>query len=112
MWLSPEMSPYRMRCSSASDPSRNGGYHGAGSRSLALLELLDELGDDLEHVADDAEIRHLKDRRVGVGVDGHDRLRSLHAGQVLDRARDAAREGEVGLHGLAGLTDLDRRGHP
>jgi len=48
----------------------------------------------------------LEDGRVRVRVDGHDALGVLHAGQVLDRARDAHRDVQLRRHHLAGLADL------
>src|SRR5262249_37046984 len=112
MWLSPEIRPYFIARSSGSISCYDRVPQPITSRSLALLELFDQLRDDLEDVADDAEVGHLEDRRVGISVDGDDRLRALHAGQVLDRAGDPARDVEIGLHGLAGLADLERVGHP
>jgi len=35
-------------------------------------------------------VGHVEDGRVGVGVDGHDHVGALHAGQVLDGAADPA----------------------
>src|SRR5690606_31032982 len=61
-----------------------------GDRSaLELLEPLAELGEHLEEVGDQPVVGHLEDGRLGVLVDGHDGLASLHAGEVLDGARDA-----------------------
>src|SRR2546429_6707380 len=54
-----------------------------------LLELLRQLRHDLEQVADDAVVGDLEDRRLGILVDRDDHLRRAHAGQVLDRGRDA-----------------------
>src|SRR5215469_6799197 len=62
-----------------------------GSALSALVDLVDQLRNDLEQVADDAEVGQLEDRCLGVLVDHHDRLGRLHARPVLDRARDAAR---------------------
>ena len=56
------------------------------------LELLGQLRDDLEQVADEADVGDLEDRRFLVLVDGDDDLRILHAREVLDRARDADRD--------------------
>src|SRR5215204_7519705 len=79
-------------------------------RSAAPLGLhgLGELGQDLVEVADDPEVGELEDRGVGVLVDRHDVLRSLHADLVLDRAGDARGEVELRRDGLAGLADLRR----
>ena len=55
-------------------------------RRLALgrLDGLRERGYNLEEIARDAVVGHLKDGRVFVLVDGDDALRFLHADQVLD----------------------------
>src|SRR5688500_2103310 len=69
-------------------------------------ELLGQLRDDLEQVADQADVGDLEDRRVLVLVDGDDDLAVLHSGKVLDRAGDT--DGDINLRSddLAGLTDL------
>src|SRR3954452_6397221 len=70
-------------------------------------DLLGGGGDDLEQVADDAEVGQLEDRRLGVLVDRDDGLRGLHAGPVLDRTGDAHGDVELRGDGLAGLPDLE-----
>src|SRR4051812_11331450 len=75
-------------------------------RRLALLHELGQLGDDLVHVTDDAEIAELEDRRVRIFVDRDDHVRALHAHLVLDRARDAERHVELRRHDLPRLPDL------
>ncbi len=85
----------------------------AGSRTrgvtrLAGVDELGELRDDLVHVADDAEVAELEDRRVRVLVDRDDHVRALHADLVLDRAGDAERDVELRRDDLAGLADLRR----
>src|SRR6185436_7160551 len=47
-----------------------------------------------------------EDRRLRVLVDRDDDLAVLHAGQVLDRARDAGGDVELRRDDLAGLADL------
>src|SRR3954470_12193681 len=84
-------------------------------RSMSLLCLAHrprERRDDLEHVADDAVIRHLEDRRFLVLVDGDDRLRRSHSGQMLDRARDADGDVQLRTHLSPGLADLVSVGTP
>ena len=46
------------------------------------------LGHGFEEVRDEAEVGDLEDGRLRVLVDGDDELRVLHAGQMLDGARD------------------------
>src|SRR4051795_11919376 len=71
-----------------------------------LFDLFRELRHDVEQITDDAAVDELEDRRLGVLVDGDDRLRCLHAGPVLDRAGDADRHVELWRDGLACLPDL------
>src|SRR5215207_855528 len=77
---------------------------------LAGGDLLGGLGDDGVQVADDAEVGQLEDRGLGVLVDGHDGLRGLHAGAVLDRTGDADGDVELRGDGLAGLPHLEAVG--
>src|SRR5205085_8323508 len=76
--------------------------------ALLPLQRLQQRGDHLVHVADDAEVGDAEDRRLRVLVDGDDVLAALHADHVLRRAGDAAGDVQVRLHDLAGLTDLVR----
>src|SRR4051795_4882262 len=78
----------------------------ARASALALLDLIGQLRDDVEQVAHNAEIDQLEDRGLGVLVDGHDRLRRLHTGPVLDGTGDADRHVELRRYGLARLADL------
>ncbi|KAF1854083.1 hypothetical protein Lal_00005300 [Lupinus albus] len=57
-------------------------------------------------VGDEAVVGDLEDRRLLVLVDGDDDLAVLHAGQMLDGARDADGDIEVRRDDLAGLADL------
>ena len=61
-----------------------------------MPQLLRQLRHDLEQVAHEAVVGDLEDRRLGVLVDRDDHLAVLHAGEVLDRARDADRDVELG----------------
>jgi hypothetical protein len=47
--------------------------------ALALLDLFGELRNDLEDVADDAEVGVLKDRRFGILIDRDDELGGFHS---------------------------------
>src|SRR6478735_11573896 len=73
----------------------------------ALVQLLDHRRKDVAQVADDAEVDEIEDRGLLVLIDGHDRLGRLHAGAVLDRARDAVGDVKLGRDRLAGLADLE-----
>src|SRR5262249_35967410 len=79
---------------------------------FAPLYLLGERGDDLVKVAHDAQVREAEDGGVGVFVDGDDRAGGLHADLVLDFARDADGDIELGADRLAGLADLVGVGYP
>src|SRR5271169_5640743 len=63
-------------------------YFAADPSSL-FRECRLELGQHLEEIADQAIVGDLEDRRFFVLVDGDDDLRVLHAGEMLDRTRDA-----------------------
>src|SRR5262245_12292162 len=80
--------------------------------SLALVDLFGELWSHLEQVAHHAVVDQLEDRRFGILVDGHDHLRGLHAGPVLNGAGDADRDVELWRDGLARLADLELVGVP
>ena len=63
-------------------------------------------GEDLVHVADHGVVRAREDRRLAVGVDREDPLRSLAARHVLRRPGDPTRDVEVGCDLRPGLADL------
>src|SRR6185295_4636512 len=71
-----------------------------------LAQRLGQLGKRLVEIGDQAIVGDLEDRRLLVLVDRHDHLGILHAGEMLDRARDADRDVELRRHHLAGLPDL------
>src|SRR3546814_7869141 len=63
--------------------------HRAGALPLYCFvysELLGQLRHDLEEIANQTEVRNLKNRRILILVDGDDGLGVLHAGKMLDRA--------------------------
>ena len=74
-------------------------------RGKPLAERLGEGGQEADRVGHDAEMGEIEDRRVLVGVDGHDQVGALDADAMLDRARDAGGDIELGTDGLAGLAD-------
>jgi hypothetical protein len=49
------------------------------SSAFALLDLFDELRNNFEDVADDAEVGVLKDRRFGILIDRDDELGGFHS---------------------------------
>ena len=57
-------------------------------------------------IADEANVRDLEDRRFLILVDRNDRLRILHSGKMLDRARDTDRDIDARSDDLARLPDL------
>src|SRR5262245_54097693 len=72
---------------------------GAGHVRPALVELGELLG-HVEEIARRAVVGDVEDRRLRVRVDRDDRARRLHAGEMLNRARDAEGEVDLRLHGL------------
>src|ERR1700675_3449217 len=72
----------------------------------AFLQFCRELRQRLKKIGNEAIVRDLENRGLAVLVDRYDDLGILHAGEVLDRARDADRHVEVGRHDLAGLAHL------
>ena len=73
---------------------------------LGGFDLLDQFGNDLVQVANDAIGSNAEDGGILILVDGDDGLGILHAGNVLDGTRDAQSNIDAGMHGLAGLADL------
>ncbi len=71
------------------------------------LSSLTSSGTATKRSGDEAVVGDLEDRRVGVLVDRDDDLRALHAGEVLDGARDADRDVELRRDGAPRLTDLE-----
>src|SRR5438128_742935 len=80
----------------------------ADGSPMELPDLFRESRHDFEEIPHDPVVGNLEDRRVLVLVDGHNDLRRAHAGEVLDRARDADSDVERGAHRLAGLAHLVR----
>src|SRR6476659_3409819 len=71
-----------------------------------LAQRLGQLGKRLVEIGDEAIVGDLEDRRLLVLVDRHDHLGILHAGEMLDRTRNADRDVKLRRHHLAGLPDL------
>lgn len=61
---------------------------------------------NVKDIAHNTEISDIEDGGIGVFIHSDDVLGGLHAGEVLDCARDTERDIEVGGHGHAGLSDL------
>ena len=74
--------------------------------SLCCLDLLDQLRHDLEQIAHDAVVGNTEDGCALILVDSDDALGVLHTSGVLDSAGDAQSNIDLGVHGLAGLTNL------
>src|SRR5262245_43716391 len=94
------------------------------SRSTGLfLQLGYHRRHDLEEIAGYPEVGNLEDRRLGILVDRHDRPRSLHADEVLNRSGNAEGNIELWRNGLprapnlaihrqpAGIADRTRGGN-
>ena len=75
-------------------------------RSNRGSDLAGQFGNGIEQIGNQAKVGDLEDRGVFVLVDGDDRLGVLHAGEVLDGARDADGDVDFGGDDLAGLADL------
>src|SRR5258706_16471771 len=73
---------------------------------LSLSDFRGQFRNDLEQISHQAVVGDLEDRRLGILVDRDDHLAVLHPGQVLDRARDADCDVELGCHDLARLAHL------
>ena len=65
-----------------------------------------KLPDRLDGVGLDVVVAHLENRSLRILVHGNDHLGVLHAGHVLDGARDAEGEIQIGGDDLARLADL------
>ena len=109
---------HKKKSGSEEPPSHNSGYAIKRSRvsrslsSLCCLDLLDQLGHDLEQIAHDAVVGNTEDGCALILVDSDDALGVLHTSGVLDSAGDAQSNIDLGMHGLAGLTNLMVSGHP
>ena len=64
--------------------------------SLCCLDLLDQLGHDLEQIAHDAVVSHAEDGSTLVLVDSDDALGVLHTSSVLDSAGNAQSNIDLG----------------
>src|SRR3954465_3481982 len=73
---------------------------------LESTQLLSQLWNSLKQIGDQPVVRNLEDRRFRVFVDRNDHFAVLHAGQMLDRARNAHGNVELGRDYLPGLSDL------
>src|ERR1035437_221290 len=71
-----------------------------------------QFGKELEEIVHDSDVGHLKDRGLGIFVNGDEEGTSFNAGEVLERAADAACQVDLGLHGFAGRTNLPGLFHP
>src|SRR5262249_50169398 len=80
--------------------------------ALPGFDRLGQLGQDLQRVADDAQVGHLQDWRVTILVDGDDHLRTLHAHRMLHGAGDSGRYVHARPDGLTCLTHLHGVRHP
>src|SRR5947208_1093074 len=99
-WVMVAIPPYLRRSAA--------GFHGLVGHWLlaALAQLLGQLGKRLIEVGDQAIVGDLEDRRLLILVDRHNHLGILHAGEMLDRARNADRNVQFRRHHLAGLAHL------
>src|SRR5205814_3162788 len=74
--------------------------------ALEFLDFFGEHGNCFEQITDDSIVSDVKDGSFRILVDRDDRLRVLHADQVLNRAGDANRDVELWCDCLARRSDL------
>src|ERR1035438_7554570 len=77
-----------------------------GGNAAEFTGFVGQFGKELE------EVGHLKDRCLGILVNGDQERTSFNASQVLERAADAACQVDLGLHGLSRRTNLTGLLHP
>src|SRR5882762_5456941 len=86
--------------------SRSGALYSLIGPPAGLSQLLHQIRNDLEQISDDPIVRHLKNRRFLVLVDGDDDAAVFHPREVLDRAGDAYRDVELRSDDLPRLPHL------
>src|SRR5271165_2557157 len=80
--------------------------------ALRFANFVGQFGQKLQDVGDDTHVRYLKDRCLGVLVDGDDERTPFESCQMLERSADAASQVDLRLDGLAGGANLPRLGEP
>src|ERR1700756_3539472 len=83
-----------------------------GGNAAEFTGLVGQFWKELEEVVHDSHVGHLKDRGLGILIDGNQERASFDARQVLERAADAASQVDFGLHGLSRRTNLAGLLHP
>src|SRR5579875_3897238 len=73
---------------------------------FASLHFFDQLWQDAQNISYHTKISRSKNRRIFVLVDRYNKLGTLHASQMLNRATDATGNVKRWLNRLAGLADL------
>src|SRR5690242_1493112 len=71
-----------------------------------FTDFTDQFRQEFQEVVHDSDIGHLEDRGLRVFVDSDDERIAFDTREVLERSADAARHINLGLHGLAGGTNL------
>ena len=69
----------------------------SATRTLLFANFAGQFRQELQDVVDDSHIRHLENRGLRILVDGDDERIALDAGQMLERAADAACQVDLGL---------------
>jgi len=77
-----------------------------------LPERLGERWQETDRIGHDADMREVEYWSILIGVDCEDEIGALHAGSMLDGARNARRDVKLGPDSLASLTDLPFGGYP
>ncbi len=93
-------------------PAMCEGLKGRALGFFALFELIDELWNNLEQIANNSKVGKLEDGRFGIRVDGDDRFGLFHAREVLDCPGDAAGNVDIRLDRFTCLADLQGIGDP
>ena len=74
--------------------------------SVSSFQLFNNGGNNLEHIADNAQIGDIKYLRMRIGIDGHNMFGGLDTGQMLDGTADTAGYIQFRGYRLAAQSDL------
>src|SRR5271169_3002629 len=83
-----------------------------GGNAAQFTGFVGQFGQELEEVIHDSDVGHLKDRGLGVLVNGDEKRTSFNSSQMLERTADAAGQVNLGLHGFSRGANLAGLLHP
>src|SRR5215469_11875848 len=69
-------------------------------RALGFLNFVGQFRQEFEDVGNNSDVGHLKNRRLGILVDGDDERISLETRQMLERSAHTASQLDLRFHGL------------